>query len=284
MMKLIGSLALLAVLLACKTDEKSPNSQTEELTSLQSQLAQMELDGELKDSVINESLSFFSEIQDNLISIGIKKENVRLKSDNPELTSDEKVMVLEEIRNINYLREENAKKVIQMKESIKNSGLKIKELDNIINRLVEDIAAKDQQILSLKQELERKNEDYSLLFDAFQQKDYQVEELSDEMSTAYFVYGTEKELEKNRVIDRSKGFIGLGKKINLKQDFNEDYFTKVDIRTKKEILISGSKIQIISTHATASYTLQPSGSNLKLIIIDSRSFWKVTKYLIVVVK
>jgi hypothetical protein len=284
MMKLIGCLALIAVLFACKTDEKTNNSQTEELTTLQSQLEQMKLDGELKDSVINESLSFFNEIQDNLVSIGIKEQSVRLKSENPELANDEKAMVLQEIKHINYLREENAKKVAQMQESMKSSGLKITELDNMISRLLEDIAAKDEQIETLRGELERKNEDYALLFDAYQQKDFQVESLSEEMNTAYFVYGTEKELEKNGVIDLKNGFIGIGKKVNLKDDFNEEYFTQVDIRSKKEILISGSKIQIISTHRPSSYDLKPSGSNTRLVIKDIREFWKVTKYLIVVVK
>tara|TARA_R110000737_G_scaffold352064_1_gene396529 strand:- start:85032 stop:85883 length:852 start_codon:yes stop_codon:yes gene_type:complete len=283
-MKLIGCLALIAVLFACKTDEKTNNSQTEELTTLQSQLEQMKLDGELKDSVINESLSFFNEIQDNLVSIGIKEQSVRLKSENPELANDEKAMVLQEIKHINYLREENAKKVAQMQESMKSSGLKITELDNMISRLLEDIAAKDEQIETLRGELERKNEDYALLFDAYQQKDFQVESLSEEMNTAYFVYGTEKELEKNGVIDLKNGFIGIGKKVNLKDDFNEEYFTQVDIRSKKEILISGSKIQIISTHRPSSYDLKPSGSNTRLVIKDIREFWKVTKYLIVVVK
>jgi len=200
------------------------------------------------------------------------------------LANDEKAMVLQEIKHINYLREENAKKVAQMQESMKSSGLKITELDNMISRLLEDIAAKDEQIETLRGELERKNEDYALLFDAYQQKDFQVESLSEEMNTAYFVYGTEKELEKNGVIDLKNGFIGIGKKVNLKDDFNEEYFTQVDIRSKKEILISGSKIQIISTHRPSSYDLKPSGSNTRLVIKDIREFWKVTKYLIVVVK
>jgi hypothetical protein len=283
-MKLIGSLVLIGALFACRTDETPIKSQTEEVATLQSQLEQMKLDGELKDSVINESLSFFNEIQDNLISIGIKEQNVRLKSENPELAGDEKLLVLQEIKHINYLREENAKKVAQMQESVKSSGLKITELDNMIQRLMEDIAAKDEQIAALKNELERKNEDYALLFDAYQQKDFQVESLTEEMNTAYFVYGTEKELEKNGVVDLKNGFIGIGKKINLKQDFNEDYFTKIDLRSKKEILISGSKIQIVSTHKTNSYELKPSVSNTKLVIKEAREFWKVTKYLIVVVK
>ncbi|MFA7274114.1 MAG: hypothetical protein WC044_09605 [Crocinitomicaceae bacterium] len=283
-MKVISILILTAVLMACKSESAPQGTQTEEIATLQTQIEQMKLDDELKDSMINESLSFFNEIQDNLISIGIKKESVRLKSANPELGVDEKAMVLQEIKHINFLREENAKKVTQMQETLKASGFKIVELENMIKRLVEDIAAKDEQIASLQEELEQKDKDYSLLFDAYQQKAYQLENLSDEMNTAFYVYGSDKELEKNGVVELKNGFIGIGKKLNLKVDFNEDYFTKIDVRSKKEFIISGNKIQIVSTHPTASYKLQESGNNTKLTITDIRSFWKVTKYLIVVVK
>jgi hypothetical protein len=283
-MKVISILILTAVLMACKSETPPQGAQTEEIATLQSQIEQMKLDDELKDSMINESLSFFNEIQDNLISIGIKKESVRLTSANPELGGDEKAMVLQDIKHINFLREENAKKVVQMQETLKASGFKIVELENMIKRLVEDIAAKDEQIASLQQELEQKDKDYSLLFDAYQQKAYQVENLSDEMNTAFYVYGSDKELEKNGVVELKNGFIGIGKKLNLKVDFNEDYFTKIDVRSKKEFIISGNKIQIVSTHPTTSYKLQESGNTTKLTITDIRSFWKVTKYLIVVVK
>ncbi len=281
-MKIVGVLVLLAVLFACKEDPK-PQTNTADVAALKSQLEQMALDAELKDSMINESLSFFNEIQDNLISIGVKEESVRNQSKNSELANNDRELVLNEIRQINQLREENAKKIQQLQSSMKSSGLKIAELEAMVKNLLNDIAQKDEQIKYLQAELENKDKDYARLFDAYQEKDYQMEVMTESVNTAYYVYGSEKELLNNEVISKSKGFIGVGKKIRLKEDFNENYFTKIDKRNKKEFLISGKDIQLISTHPTSSYELSPVGTNTKLIINDAASFWKVSNYLIVMV-
>ena len=281
-MKLIGTLLLFVILFACK-NEPLPETNTADVALLKSQIEQMKLDAELKDSIVNESLTYFNEIQENLVSIGVKEESIRSQSKNPELGNSDKEMVLNEIRQINQLREQNAKKMEQLRDQMKNSGLKIVELEAMINRLNEQLADKDAEIQSLQKELERKDKDYSRLFDAYQEKDYQLDVMRDDINTTFYVYGTEKELLKNEVISKDKGFIGIGRKVRLKEDFNENYFTQVDKRSKKEFLISGDKLELISTHPTSSYDLIPYGENTKLVIKDSKSFWKVSQYLIVVV-
>lgn len=282
-MKILGAFLLLTVLFSCKEDEK-PATNTADIALLTSQIEQMKLEAELKDSVINESLSYFNDIQDNLVAIGVKKESVRAQSGNPEMANNDRELVLNEIRQINLLREENDKKLKLLKDQMKNSGIKIIELEAMVNRLMEDIAQKDEQISMLQEELEQKDKDYARLFDAYQERDYTIDVLTDGINTAYYVYGTEKELLSNEVISKSKGFVGIGKKVRLKDDFNEKYFTKIDKRTKKEFLISGSKLELISTHPTSSYDLVPVGNNTKLVVKDVASFWKVSKYLIVTVR
>ncbi len=281
-MKLISTLFLFVVLFSCK-NEPLPETNTADVALLKSQIEQMKLDAELKDSIVNESLTYFNEIQENLVSIGVKEESVRSQGKNPELGNSDKEMVLNEIRQINQLREQNAKKMEQLRNQMKNSGLKIIELEAMINRLNEQLADKDAEIQSLQKELERKDKDYSRLFDAYQEKDYQLDVMREDINTAFYVYGTEKELLKNEVISKDKGFIGIGRKVRLKEDFNENYFTRVDKRSKKEFLIFGDKLELISTHPTSSYDLIPYGENTKLVIKDSKSFWKVSQYLIVVV-
>jgi len=273
----------LLLLVGCKTE--TPNTQNlEEVATLQSELEQLKLDNELKDSMINESLSFFNEIQSNLEAISVRKESIQQLSKNPEISGYEKEWILEEIKHINYLREENARKVGMMQNQLKNNGLKIKELEVMLENLMQDIAMRDEQIAFLQQELNRKDQEYSKLFDAYQQKEFDLELTVDQMNTAYYVYGTEKELTGNGVIDKKNGFIGIGKKLRLKDDFNESYFTKLDMRNKKEFVILGADIKIISTHPSNSYRLEPNGKTNRLIVTNPSEFWKVTKYLIVVVE
>lgn len=281
-MKFIGILGLIAVLMAC-TEDKKPSTNTEEVATLKSQLEQMKLDAELKDSMVNESLMFFNEIQENLIAIGVKEESVRSQSKNSELATNDRELVVNEILHINHLREENAKKMQLLKDQMKGSGLRIAELEAMVKNLLEEIAHKDEEILMLQKELENRDKDYARLFDAYQEKEYQLDEILDDINTAYYVYGTEKELLNNGVVSKTQSYLGIGKKVRLKEDFNENYFTKIDKRSKKEFLVSGSKIQLISTHPSSSYDLLPSGSNTKLVIKDVNAFWKVSKYLIVVV-
>lgn len=282
-MKLLGTLFLITVLFACK-EEPQQRTDTADIALLKSQMEQMELDAQLKDSIVNESLSFFNEIQENLLAIGVKEESVRQQSGDTEIANNEREMVLNEIRQINNLRTDNAKKMTQLQDQMKNSGMKIIELEAMVNRLMQQLADKDAEIQSLQKELEQKNKDFARLFDAYQEKDYQIDLMKEDMNTAYYVYGTEKELLKNEVISKNKGFVGIGKKVRLKEDFNENYFTKIDKRSKKDFLISGDKIELISTHPTSSYDLIPVGENTKLVVKDAKGFWKVSQYLIVVVK
>ena len=282
-MKLLGTLFLITVLFACK-EEPQQRTDTADIALLKSQMEQMELDAQLKDSIVNESLSFFNEIQENLLAIGVKEESVRQQSGDTEIANNEREMVLNEIRQINNLRTDNAKKMTQLHDQMKNSGMKIIELQAMVNRLMHQLADKDAEIQSLQKELEQKNKDFARLFDAYQEKDYQIDLMKEDMNTVYYVYGTEKELLKNEVISKNKGFVGVGRKVRLKEDFNENYFTKIDKRSKKDFLISGDKIELISTHPTSSYDLIPVGENTKLVVKDAKGFWKVSQYLIVVVK
>jgi hypothetical protein len=182
------------------------------------------------------------------------------------------------------LRTENAKKVSQLQSQINKSGAQVIELKLMVEKLVKDIASKDEKIAALQLELNEKNQDYSKLFDAYQVKEYEMEEMTIGLNEAFYVYGTEKELIKNKVIEKSNGFIGIGKSVDMKQDFNQSYFTKIDIREKDKIVIIGKETKLVSTHPSNSYELTQTGETCELKIINPRDFWKITKYLIVTVK
>lgn len=279
---LIFTLLTITLLSACTT-EPANNGTTTQNTDQEKRIAQLERENSLKDSMINESLVYFGEIRSNLAAIESKKDEIRIVSTNPEISNDDKKWILEQIRHINYLREENAKKINQLNKQLKQNGIKIKELENMIQELVSNIEVKDEQISILQGELESLDKAYSKLFDAYQEKAVLVDELTDEINTAYYSYGTESELEKNQVIERKNGFIGIGKKINLLDDFNEKYFAKIDLREEKEIFVEGSNLKFITDHSSKSYTLIPIGKNTKIKILNPREFWKVSKYLVIVV-
>jgi DNA repair exonuclease SbcCD ATPase subunit len=271
----------LMFLSACNT-EQTPSSGNEK--ELEEKIAALQKENEEKDALINESLEFFSEIQNNLESIELKKDEIRIRSTDKELSAEDKEWILEQINHINYLRQENLKKIDALNKKIRSKDLKIKELDKMIQDLAQNIRDKDDQITILQADLSSLDKAYSKLFDAYQEKAELVEELTEELNTVYYTYGTEDELVKNQVIERKNGFIGIGKKINLVDNFNEKYFARIDLSEEKEIFVEGSDIKIITDHPSRSYTLVPSGKNTKIRINQPREFWKVSNYLVVVVE
>lgn len=262
----------------------SPADKTVSTASdVDSRIEQLEKENAQKDSMINESLAFFSEIQSNLSSIELKKDEIRIKSTDSEFTADDKTWILGQIKQINFLRQENAKKVKALSEQLKKSGLKINQLDAMVQGLLQSIQEKEEQISILENDLVSLDKAYARLFDAYQEKAVLVEELTEEINTVYYSYGTEEELVKNKVIDRKNGFIGIGKSIKLMDNFNQKYFAKIDLTEEKELFIEGSELKFITDHPSSSYSLSPSGKNTKIKISNPREFWKVSRYLVIVV-
>lgn len=282
---ILGIILLSVFFTACQQEpKKSKSEDLEKIAELEGKLGQMKVDIELKDGLIHEALSFYNEIQSNLESIELKKNELKIKSEDPEITDDERQWIIQEIKHINYLREENGRKVNSLNNELKKSGLKIKELENMVERLIKDMSEKDIQIAILQEELETVNKEYAKLFDAYIEQEIIVGELTEQINTGYYTYGSIKELDENQVIEKRNGFIGIGKKTKLLDNFNEEYFNKIDISETKEILVEGTDIRFITDHPSNSYKLQIVGRNTKIIIENPQNFWKVTKYLVVVVE
>ncbi|MBI1837948.1 MAG: hypothetical protein HYR91_11860 [Flavobacteriia bacterium] len=284
MRKLFSICFFSLILIACQENKKSDTKSLEKIADLQSELEQIKFDSQQKEALITESLHFFDEVQSNLEMIDLKRKEIKIKSDNEKLTEDDKKWILEEIKHINYLRQSNANNVKLLSKKLTSSNVKIKELESMIERLALDIQTKDEQIAALEIELKDLNVDYIKLFDAYQEQAVMVDELEDELNRVYYTYGTEKELKENQVIEKKNGFIGIGKKVNLIDGFNEKYFTEINRESKKEILIEGLKLEFITDHPSSSYKLLPVGNSTKLIIENPADFWKVSKYLVIIVK
>ena len=233
---------VLLLLLSCK--QQTTSSTTTDDASLRDRIAQLELENEEKDSMINTSLEFYNQIRTNLEAIELKQREIRVRASAPEQTESDKDWILSQINYINFLRIENAKKVTQLSKQLNVKDKKISELETMMHDLIQNIDAKELQIAEFQQELSSLNHSYSRLFDAYREKDDLAETLKDEINTVYYSYGTEKELIKNKVIEQKKGFIGITKSIRIAGDFNEKYFSKIDMREDNEIFSGGSKVAL----------------------------------------
>ena len=153
----------------------------------------------------------------------------------------------------------------------------------MIVTLQEDLAKKNVRIQELDEMVASLNEDVEDLSTTTAAQSEKLQEQDKQLHTAYYCFGTAKELKDQKILSGS----GLFKKGSVLKDgdVNKDYFTQVDIRTTKEIKLYSKDADILTTHPTGSYTLEKDDKDqLTLKITNPKEFWSVSKYLVIQVK
>lgn len=283
-MKALSSILsiLLFGLFSCKS-ESTENGNNQEIARLRNQIRQLKLNQSEKDVLIDESLLLFSEIQENVARIQNKEQEIRINASESG-NKNSKDWVLQELKNIQFLREENRRKINTLNKEVSGKELQIGQLHEMIVSLQEQIASQEALLNALQKSLANQDSDYSKLLDAYMEQAYIADAQKKELNTAYYVYGTLQELKENNVVVQNKGFIGIGKQSSLKDHFNQDYFTAIHKFEKNDIQIIGSKIKLISDHPSSSYEIVENGKNKTLKIKQPIEFWKISKYLVIQVK
>lgn len=280
---LIPFFILLVLVSSCTTESVRETTDNEEVVRLQNELKTLQAEIDERDALLNESISTFNEIQENVAKISLKEQEIRLKSGDANLTPDQKEWILEELKHINYLREENIRKINSLNKQIKDRDIRIVELQTMVNRLADQVQSQEDLIASLQTELADMDREYSKLFDAYMEQSQLAVETMKELNKVYYVYGTLDELKQNNVVVQEGGFIGIGKKAAIKDGFNEDYFTAADKHKLNKITVVGKKLRIISDHPSDSYKIEEKGGSKVIQITKPSEFWKISKYLVVIV-
>lgn len=277
-------LLLIPVLFACgRAAKKEAEAMKARNDSLMAQTMQ-------KDEAINEFIATVNDIQGSLDTIKMKENIINLSTNkNGELKLSAKDQIKTDITSIYMLMEKNKKELSDLNRKMKASGMKVTELQKLVDRLQTDIAAKNTEIEGLRDKLAKLNiviETANLRADTLsnvvkaqsgklneQQQTLAQQEAA--LNTAYYIVGTEKDLKKN-------GILGKGDK--LLGDFNKALFTKVDIRKLTEVSILSKKAKVISNHPTSSYKLVGDKKIVQsLQITDYKAFWSNVRYLVILV-
>jgi len=242
-----------------------------------------------KDSAFTDYFATLNEIESNLETIKAQEKIISKDAGaNGERSEDVKVRINEDMQLIADLMEQNRNLISRLNKNIKASNLRIAELDQIVERLTGQLQEKEVEIEQLRGQLAEMNimvgaltsEVDTLRRHARHQEEVISQKVS-EMNTAWYVFGTRKELIKENIISRSGGFLGIGRTNKMASDMNTSYFTKIDITKTKEITISGKKPKLVTTHPSTSYTLSGEGKLYKLAISDYNKFWSSSKYLVI---
>jgi SMC interacting uncharacterized protein involved in chromosome segregation len=238
-----------------------------------------------QDSSIQSFIRGFNEIQDNLDEIKSKEKIVSENSKDPEVRKSKEDQIVADIQSIYDAMNKNKQRLAAMKAKLKDSNKKNEELEKFIARLTTEIEEKDAQINDLKNQLEKLNVEMTNLNLNYQEEVQASEVKTEKLNTAYYAFGTSKELIKNNVLTKEGGFIGIGKSQKMKEDFNKDYFTKIDISSVNVIPLGAKKAKLITTHPASSYKIEGAdGKAEKLVITNAEDFWSASKYLVIVIE
>ena len=164
----------------------------------------------------------------------------------------------------------------QLKRTIDNLTAQLEEKNAELQKLRAELDAKDIHISELDEQIANLNDNVANLQDEGQRKDQTISTQDKELHTAWFVYGTKKELKEQNIL--SKGEV-------LQQNLNKEYFTKIDIRVDKEIKLYSRSAEVLTAHPLSSYTLERDANKQYVLrITNPQQFWSTSKYLVVVVK
>lgn len=246
---------------------------------------------------IGEYMGMMNEIDSNLMEIkkteGLIDANLNTEGRSKQQQKED---IVANIATLNDLIQKNKTLVNDLDRKYKGTSLKIKELDQKIALLNEQLVQKENDLLALKTELEKANyqiaslnTELSTITVAKQELEDQntqqagvIAKQTDDLNTAYYIAGTYKELKELGVVDKEGGFIGIGANKELVSNFDASAFTKIDIRKFKELSINSKSASVITSHSTDSYTLVEGDKTIEELVIENPDeFWKTSKFLVV---
>ena len=283
-MKKIVLVALgLLALTACK--QKSENAQDlaliQQRDSLNRIIAQ-------KDGEINDMMSTMNDVVDGFRAINEAEERVTLARMEEGVSSSERIrgnmrfiqQTMQQNRElINKLRNQLRQSSVnadQLRRTIENLTRQMEEKDAQVKELQAELQAKDIQINELHEEVTTLNNNVTALKEESTQKTQTITSQDKQLNTAWFVFGTKKELREQHIYDDGKV---------LQANFNREYFTKIDIRVDKEIRLYSRSAKLLTSHPASAYTLtQDANKQYILRITNPQLFWSASKYLVVLVK
>jgi chromosome segregation ATPase len=283
-MKKILFLALsLFVLVSCK--ESVNTQETAELNQRIDSLARVNVQ---KDNEINDMLETLNSVEDGFRAINEAQGRVTLERRGEGANASERIkenmQFIQQTMNenkelINKLRlrvRESSIASEQLRKTIENLTAQMEEKENELKVLRDELAAKDIHIAELDEQVTQLNEDVTELKDDKARKEETISQQDKELNTAWYVFGTKRELKEQNILQSGEVLQG---------NFNKNYFTKIDIRVDKEIKLMSRDAKLLTNHPAGSYTLnRDANKQYVLRITNPQQFWSTSKYLVVQVK
>lgn len=283
MKKILFTAVAAAILAAC-----TGSGQQGQLSESDARVDSLQRVLDQKDNELNDMMSTFNEIQEGFRQIEADEQKVTLAKSGEGANQPEQIR--QSMRNIQERMKHNKELIAKLQRQVREGSSRSAELRKTIENFTKELEEKTNELQALRAELEQKNIHIAELDQTVSTLNNSVNELKEEtkqqsetisnqdkeIHTAWYVFGTKKELKANNVYDGGKV---------LQSNFNKNYFTKVDIRVDKEIKLYSKSAKILTSHPASSYSLQQDAQKQYVLrITNPEQFWAASKYLVIMVK
>jgi len=241
-----------------------------------------------KENELSDMMTTLSDIEEGFREITEAQSRVALAKQGEGTSSAQRIR--ENMQFIRNTMKQNKELINKLKQQVREGSFKSEQLKKIVEGLTQQMEEKDRQLTALREELDRKDIHIAELDEQVADLNTNVNNLTEEttkktqtintqdkqLNTAWFVFGTKKELKEQKILDDGEV---------LRSNFNKEYFTKIDIRIDKEIKLYSKSAQMLTDHPSSSYTLQRDANKQYILrITDPQLFWSTSKYLVILVK
>lgn len=242
-----------------------------------------------RDNEINEMVATLNDIQEGFREINEAEDKVNIAKEGEGV--DKMQMIRENIKFISSRMDENRALIKKLQNQLRASSFSGDELKKTISNMLKQLDDKDRQLQNLRAELDAKdihiaeldetinnlNSNVSDLKSDAEEKAQTIRSQEKQLNTAWFVFGTKKELREQHIV--------VGGKVLQSSSFNLNYFTKIDIRVTKELKLYSKSATLLTSHPADSYVLQRDANRqFELRITNPQQFWSASKYLVIMVK
>jgi len=242
---------------------------------------------------IADLMSIINEVNSNFDQIKEAEKYLTVQANSKgELSTDTKKRIRDNFNMINDILKKNKADIATLNQKLKNSGGQSAQLKQTVERLTAELeqrsasilelrdalVTRDAQIASLSGTVEKLSTDVKELTDETVEQAAKIKEQEKELNTAYYIFGTSKELKEAKVI--SGGFLASSKILN--ESIDKSIFIKIDIRDVQEIPVYSKKVKVLSDQPKDSYSINKGADgNASIKILDYKRFWSLGKFLII---
>lgn len=290
MTKRFTILALVAAALtfgSCQSKREKENTtdrSQEVIDSLQRVLAQSNSESEDLAKTIQQIREGFRQINEA---------EGRVTQENAETPNQQ--VIVENMAFIQQTLRLNRARIADLQQQLRNASQTSKETKSAYEAMVEEfnrqlesksreieelrkqLAEKDIKIAEQSEQIDQLSDNVEDLTTKNEEKERTVVRQDQQLHTAWYVFGTKKELREQHILERGD--------VMRSSNFNKEYFTKIDIRVTQKIPLYSKKATLLTSHPAGSYTLDKDAQeNYTLRITNPDAFWSVSRYLVILVR